>query len=49
MSQSNSLSVSGPNGRITLKGALQLFLADTLAAHQIGGFNVGVGFALRKC
>ena len=28
---------------------MQLFLADTVAAHQIGGFKVGVGFALRKC
>lgn len=25
------------------------FLADTVAAHQIGGFKVGVNFALRKC
>ena len=25
-----------------------LILADTLAAHQIGGFKVGVSFALRK-
>ena len=24
-------------------------LADTLAAHSIGGFKSGVGFALRKC
>ena len=24
-------------------------LADTLVAHQIGGFKVGVSFALRKC
>ena len=24
-------------------------LADTLAAHSIGGFKVGVGFSLRKC
>lgn len=24
-------------------------LADTLAAHDIGGFKVGVGFSLRKC
>ena len=24
-------------------------LADTLAAHALGGFKVGVGFALRKC
>ena len=28
---------------------LLLFLADTLAANEIGGFKVGVGFALRKC
>jgi len=26
-----------------------LLLADTVAAHQIGGFKVGVSFALRKC
>lgn len=24
-------------------------LADTQAAHSIGGFKVGVGFSLRKC
>ena len=24
-------------------------LADTLAAHQLGGFKVGVGFAYSKC
>ena len=30
-------------------GAVLLMLADTLAAHQLGGFKVGVGFALRKC
>lgn len=26
-----------------------MMLADTLAAHEIGGFKVGVGFSLRKC
>ncbi len=26
-----------------------MVLADTLAAHQLGGFKVGVGFALRVC
>jgi len=31
------------------KGAMQLFLADTVAAHQIGGFKVGVGLSLCKC
>lgn len=24
-------------------------LADTQAAHSIGGFKIGVGFSLRKC
>lgn len=33
----------------TVKGAVLFALADTLAAHSIGGFKVGVGFALRKC
>lgn len=32
-----------------LKGTVLLTLADTVAAHQLGGFKVGVGFALRKC
>lgn len=32
-----------------IKGSLLLFLADTLAAHQLGGFKVGVGFSFRKC
>jgi len=35
--------------RKLFKGTLQLFLADTVAAHQIGGFKVGVGLSLRKC
>ena len=30
-------------------GTVIAFLADTLAAHEIGGFKVGVGFALCKC
>ena len=29
-------------------GTVIAFLADTLAARDIGGFKVGVGFALRK-
>ena len=33
----------------TVKGAVLFALADTLAAHSIGGFKVGVGFSLRKC
>lgn len=30
-------------------GTVLLVLADTLAAHQLGGFKVGVGFSLRVC
>ena len=32
-----------------VKGAVACLLADTQAAHSIGGFKVGVGFAFRKC
>ena len=32
-----------------MRGAVIAFLADTVAAHQLGGFKVGVSFALRKC
>lgn len=32
-----------------VKGTVMVLLADTLAAHQLGGFKVGVGFSLRKC
>lgn len=31
------------------EGAVLFALADTLAAHSIGGFKVGVWFSLRKC
>ncbi len=41
---------------MTLQGKLKVVtgtvlfaLADTLAAHDMGGFKIGVGFALRKC
>ena len=30
-------------------GTVTVTLCDTLAAHQLGGFKIGVGFALRKC
>jgi hypothetical protein len=30
-------------------GTLLVMLADTLAAHDLGGFKAGVGRALRKC
>ena len=32
-----------------VRGGVLFTLADTLAAHSIGGFKVGVGFSLRKC
>ena len=32
-----------------MRGTVLAVLADTLAAHQLGGFKVGVGFSLRKC
>ena len=32
-----------------VKGAVLSLLADTQAAHSIGGYKIGVGFALRKC
>ena len=32
-----------------VKGNVLFALADTLAAHSLGGFKNGVGFALRKC
>lgn len=38
------------NGReIRVKGAVVSLLGDTQAAHSIGGYKVGVGFAFRKC
>ena len=32
-----------------VRGTVLVVLADTLAAHQLGGFKIGVGFSLRKC
>ena len=32
-----------------VKDAVLFFLADTPAAHSIGGFKSGVGLALRNC
>lgn len=32
-----------------IRGGVLFALADTLAAHSIGGFKVGVGFSFRKC
>ena len=32
-----------------VKGNVLFALADTLAAHSLGGFKSGVGFSLRKC
>ncbi len=32
-----------------VSGGVLFALADTLAAHSMGGFKIGVGFSLRKC
>ena len=38
------------NGEMScVRGTVVVVLADTLAAHQLGGFKIGVGFSLRKC
>ena len=42
-----TVAVNGDQGKV--RGAVVALLADTLAAHDLGGFKVGVGFALRKC
>lgn len=34
---------------MTVYGTVLVTLADTLAAHLLGGFKVGVGFSLRIC
>lgn len=34
---------------IFVKGAVLAVLADTQAAHYLGGFKIGVGFSLRPC
>ena len=41
------MEVQGKN--VTFFGTVLLILADTLAAHQLGGFKFGVEFAYRKC
>ena len=33
---------------VFVKGAVLAVLADTQAAHSLGGFKVGVGFSLRQ-
>ena len=42
-----SVNVNGMEHRFY--GSVFVTLCDTLAAHQLGGFKVGVGFSLRKC
>ena len=34
---------------VTLRVISIVFLADTLAAHQLGGFKIGVGWSFQKC
>ena len=45
--QGLTLNLNGQD--VMVKGAVLVMLADTQAAHAIGGFKVGVGFALRRC
>lgn len=35
--------------QILVKGAVLAMLADTQAAHYLGGFKIGVGFSFRPC
>lgn len=45
--QGTTISIHGR--KVEIKGQVLVLLADTLAAHAIGGFKIGVGFSLRKC
>ncbi len=45
----DGISVSMSGKTYKFYGSVLLLLGDTLAAHDIGGFKVGVGFALRIC
>ena len=45
----DGLTVAVGDSRRTLHGGLIAFLADTLAAHAVGGFKGSVSFALRVC
>ena len=45
----DGITVSIGGQECTLHGALLAFLADTLAAHTIGGFKESMSFALRIC
>ena len=47
MQEGFSIKVNENN--VHFNGGVLLLLADTLAAHQIGGFKVGVSFVLHKC
>ena len=45
----DGIDIRSNGSEVRFHGALLAFLADTLAAHEIGGFKIGVNFALRKC
>ena len=45
----DGINVSIAGQERVLHGALLAFLADTLAAHSVGGFKESMGFALRIC
>ena len=45
----DGISVVDGDTEIVVRATLLFALADTVAAHQLGGFKVGVGVSLRKC
>lgn len=45
----DGISIADGNRSTIVCGTVFLALADTIAAHELGGFRVGVGFSLRKC
>lgn len=47
LSNGITLSINGNNYDIV--GGCLCFIGDTLAAHEFGGFKLGVGFAYQKC
>ena len=38
-----------PGFPTAIRGTVLLLLADTLAAHQLGGFKISPGLAHKKC
>ena len=45
----DGISITSRGSNVTLYGGLVAFLADTLAAHALGGFKGSMSFSLRVC